>query len=381
MAGHRIVLTGGGTGGHVYPALSVAEQLKEDPEVEAILYIGARGHLEERLARERNLEFIGLSVGGMPRKLSPSFFAWPFQMLSAMLRARKILANFRPTAVLGTGGYASAPPLAAAWLSSIPYAIHEPDAHPGLVNRVFARNAKLASLGMEAAASQLSPKQGKVVDNGNPVGKNFVAPLGRDAACAVFGFQPDCKTVLITGGSQGAQGINEAVLEALPILLAIDPPLQIIHQVGQKNFNDFKQRLDSATLQSSRYHLRPYFDDLSIAYAISDLTVCRAGAMTISELAVTGTPAIFIPYPFAAQDHQTFNAKFVESKGAARMVAQSDLTAELLVTLLKEILFDQEKLSGMRAAMRKLGKPSAAANLAAEVKELSANFQNGQALE
>jgi len=175
MVKHRIVLTGGGTGGHVYPALSVAEQLKEDPDVEAILYIGARDHLEERLAAERNIEFIGLSVGGMPRKLSLKMLTWPFQMFAATMRAQKVLLNFKPTAVLGTGGYASAPPLAAAWLSSIPYAIHEPDAHPGLVNRVFGSKAKLVSLGMEGAAGQFRPKNGKVVSTGNPVGKNFVS--------------------------------------------------------------------------------------------------------------------------------------------------------------------------------------------------------------
>ncbi len=379
MVKHRIVLTGGGTGGHVYPALSVAEQLKEDPDVEAILYIGARDHLEERLAAERNIEFIGLSVGGMPRKLSLKMLTWPFQMFAATMRAQKVLLNFKPTAVLGTGGYASAPPLAAAWLSSIPYAIHEPDAHPGLVNRVFGSKAKLVSLGMEGAAGQFSPKNGKVVSTGNPVGKNFVSPIGKDAACAVFGLRPECITVLITGGSQGAQAINETVLESLPKLLEMDPPIQIIHQVGEKNFASFKQRLDPATLASPRYHLRPYFDDLSIAYAVSDLTVCRAGAMTISELAVTGTPAIFIPYPFAAQDHQTFNAKFVESKGAARVLTQSKLNVETFIGLLTEILFDHEKLYAMRLSMQKLGKPNAAADLAANVKELSTTYQQSHA--
>ena len=375
MVKHRIVLTGGGTGGHVYPALSVAEQLKEDPDVEAILYIGARDHLEERLAAERNIEFIGLSVGGMPRKLSLKMLTWPFQMFAATMRARKVLLNFKPTAVLGTGGYASAPPLAAAWLSSIPYAIHEPDAHPGLVNRVFGSKAKLVSLGMEGAAGQFSPKNGKVVSTGNPVGKKFVSPIGKDAACAVFGLRPECITVLITGGSQGAQAINETVLESLPRLLELDPPIQIIHQVGEKNFASFEQRLDATTLGNPRYHLRPYFDDLSIAYAVSDLTVCRAGAMTISELAVTGTPAIFIPYPFAAQDHQTFNAKFVESKGAARVLTQSNLNVESFIGLLKEILFDHEKLYAMRLAMKELGKPNAAADLAANVKKLSTTYQ------
>jgi UDP-N-acetylglucosamine--N-acetylmuramyl-(pentapeptide) pyrophosphoryl-undecaprenol N-acetylglucosamine transferase len=378
MVKHRIVLTGGGTGGHVYPALSVAEQLKEDPDVEAILYIGARDHLEERLAAERNLDFIGLSVGGMPRKFSLKMLTWPIQMLTATLRAKQILADFKPTAVLGTGGYASAPPLAAAWLSGVPYAIHEPDAHPGLVNRAFGGNAKLVSLGMEGAAEHFHPKDGKIVANGNPVSKNFVTPIGKDSACAVFGLRPGCATVLITGGSQGAQAVNETVLQALPKLLEMEPPIQIIHQVGEKNFASFKQRLDPSAAGNPLYHLRPYFDDLSVAYAVSDLTVCRAGAMTISELAVTGTPAIFIPYPFAAQDHQTFNANFVAAKGAARVLTQSKLNVDTFIGLLSEVLSDHEKLHAMRVSMQKLGKPAAAANLAANVKELSTNYQSAE---
>lgn len=379
MVKHRIVLTGGGTGGHVYPALSVAEQLKDDPDVEAILYIGAKGHLEERLAAERNIEFIGLSVGGMPRKFSPKMLTWLFQMLSAIYRAKNHLAKFKPTVVLGTGGYASAPPLAAAQLLSVPYAVHEPDAHPGLVNRVFGSNAKLVSLGMEGAADQFHPKNGKVVPNGNPVSKKFTETNARSAASALFGLTPECKTLLVTGGSQGAQAINETVFAALPKLLDMDPPLQIIHQVGEKNFADFKQRLAPAIVANPRYHLRAYFDDLSTAYAASDLTVCRAGAMTISELAVTGTPAIFIPYPFAAQDHQTFNANFIAEKGAATVIKQSQLTVDTFTSAVTDILLNSEKLDAMRIAMRELGKPEAAANLAANIKQLSTDYQNRNA--
>lgn len=375
MPKHRIVLTGGGTGGHVYPALSVAEQLKENSDVEAILYIGAKGHIEERLATERNLDFVGLSVGGMPRKFSPQMLTWPFQMLSAILRAKGLLSKFKPTAVLGTGGYASAPPLAAARLLNVPYAVHEPDAHPGLVNRVFGNNAKIVSLGMEGALAQFHPKNGKVIVNGNPISKSFSKPMEKAEACALFGLNPQYRTLLITGGSQGAQAINETVLQSLPHLLALEPPLQIIHQVGEKNFAEFKNRLDAGTLSNPRYQLRAYIDDLSTAYAASDFTVCRAGAMTISELAVTGTPAIFIPYPFAAQDHQTFNANFVQEKSAAIVIHQSDLTADSFITAVRSALEKENMLVSMRANMAKLGKPNAAADLAQELQELSTNYQ------
>jgi len=378
---HRIAITGGGTGGHVYPALSVYEQLKDDPDVEAILYIGAKGHLEERLAAERNIQFVGLRSVGLPRKLSPALLSWPFQTLFAVMEARKVLRLFRPTAVLGTGGYASAPPLAAAKLMSVPYAVHEPDAHPGKVNRLLAGSARLCSLGMEGAKQRISCNTGQVVVNGNPIADRFLHPPDRESACASLDLQADLQTLMVTGGSQGAQAINDVVLASLPKLLALQPQIQILHQVGEKNFAAYKERVDalSGSLETARYHIRAYYDDLATAYATCDLTVCRAGAMTIAELGVSGTPAVFIPYPYAAQDHQTHNARFVESKGAALVIAQSELTAERLFETVQGLFGDRSKLTAMRAAMSSLGKPAAAASLAAQLKQMSADYQLGTA--
>ncbi len=373
MIRHRIVLTGGGTGGHIYPALAVAEYLSCDPDVEALLYIGASGHLEEKLCSEQALQFVGLSVSGLPRQFSTQLIRWPVQLVLAIMEARKILKLFKPTAVLGTGGYASAPPLVAARLAGVPLAIHEPDAHAGLVNRLLCRGADLVSLGMEAAADKLKPRRGKLIVNGNPVRKSIVSPLGRDAACAVLGLDHTLKTLLITGGSQGAQAINEALLEILPALLDRDPPLQIIHQVGEKNVLAMRERLDKVVLNNPRYSLRAYFDDLSLAYAVSDLAICRAGAMTVAELAVTGTPALFIPYPYAAGDHQSHNARFVASKGASVMVPQNKLTGQVLHNEIINLVGNEERLKSMRKAMQSLGRPQAASDLANQVKEISAS--------
>ncbi len=375
MVRHRIVLTGGGTGGHIYPALAVAERLSDDPEVEALLYVGAQGQPEQKLVSDRKIEFVGVKVSGLPRKLSSKLVSWPVEMLQAIAEAKQALRLFRPTAVLGTGGYASAPPLAAAWNMGVPYAVHEPDAHAGLVNRVFARNAHLVSVGMEAAAQSLKTVRGRIVVNGNPGRKSLVRLLSRDAACAVLGLDMNLKTLLVTGGSQGAAAINDALVQALPSLLVADPPLQIIHQAGERNVQEIKDRLGKGILQNSRYCLRAYFDDLSTAYAVSDLTVCRAGAMTVAELAVTGTPALFIPYPYAAADHQTHNAGFVASKSAAAVLTQSLLNAQSLRDQVLGLLADQERLKSMRTQMLALGKPQAATDLANQVKEVSAAYQ------
>jgi UDP-N-acetylglucosamine--N-acetylmuramyl-(pentapeptide) pyrophosphoryl-undecaprenol N-acetylglucosamine transferase len=365
---HRIVLTGGGTGGHIYPALSVAEKLKEDPAVAAILYIGAAGHIEERLAREHNLDFVGLSVSGLPRKLSLDLLTWPIEFIKAVSRANKILADFRPTIILGTGGYASAAPLAAALLTGRPFAIHEPDAHPGLVNRLYAPHARLVSLGMAGASDQIGAVKGQIVVNGNPVSARFINLPPRSVALASLGLDPLRKAILITGGSQGAQAVNQAVYQALPQILNSKHNLQVLHQVGEKNWDELAANVPADLLNSPFYKPRKYFDDLEYAYAASDLTVCRAGAMTIAELAVTGTPAIFVPFPFAAQDHQTFNARFVESLGAARVLPQTELTAQRLMELIDELLSDPQKLDMMRANMRTLAKPNAAGDLAAQIK-------------
>lgn len=375
MSGHRIVLTGGGTGGHIYPALSVAEQLKDDPSVEAILYIGASGHPEEKLARDNGLDFIGLSVSGLPRSLSPRLFTWPFQMFAAIMKARRILREFRPTVVLGTGGYASAPPLMAADMLGIPTAVHEPDAHPGMVNRLLSRYASLVSLGMQGAAARISAPRGQVVFNGNPVRMSFLAERKRDAACAVLGLRSDLKTVLVTGGSQGAKAINEAVAAALPRLLELEPHIQIVHQCGDKNLQDVKERLNPGLAPSPRYHLRAYFDDLSMAYAVADLAITRAGAMTVAELAVTGTPAIFVPYPFAAQDHQTHNARYMESQKAALVVPQEELTEDTIYNKIASLVTDDARLAEMRKRMQELGKPDAAQILAQQLKAISSRYQ------
>jgi UDP-N-acetylglucosamine--N-acetylmuramyl-(pentapeptide) pyrophosphoryl-undecaprenol N-acetylglucosamine transferase len=183
------------------------------------------------------------------------------------------------------------------------------------------------------------------------------------------------RTVLITGGSQGARAINEAVIDALPTLLEADPPMQVIHQVGEKNMVECKERLTPAVQNSKRYFLRDYFDDLSIAYAVADVAICRSGAMTIAELSVTGCPAIFIPYPFAAADHQMHNARFVASKGAAVVIPQDQLSGKKLEAEILRLLHDDDALRVMQKSMLACGKPQAASDLAFQLKEVSTEFQ------
>ncbi len=371
MSGIRIVLSGGGTGGHVYPALSVGEQLMKDPDVESILYIGASGHLEEKVSKELGLEFVGLTVTGMPRKFSPALLGWTSQILKAALETQGIYKKFRPTAVLGTGGYASAPALLAAMQGGIPFAVHEPDAHPGLVNKAFSRWASLVSCGMEGARKRLTHKDGKLKVFGNPIRASFVNPPARIDACRELGLATDKLTLVVTGGSQGAQAINEAIIDILPSLLKDETEIQIVHQCGDKNIDQIRSSLPTDILNHPRYYLKPYFSDLSIAYACADLVVCRAGAMTISELAACGVPAIFIPYPFAAQDHQMHNARSLAEIKAAIVIPQKELTPDSLLHNIKRLFQDKAELESMKVNMKAQGKPDAARNLADQLKLLS----------
>ncbi len=295
---HRIILTGGGTGGHVYPALAVAEQLKMRSDVESIIYLGVQGHIEEKLAKENGLDFIGLKVIGLPRKISPKLFAFPWQLSKAVWQALKIMKKFKPTAILGTGGYAAAPALSAAVLKKIPIIIHEPDSNPGLVNKAFAPHAKVISLGMAAAETKFRRlnKHAEIFINGNPLVQRFLHLPTRQQACQELGLDPNMPIVLITGGSQGAQALNQAVYEMLSYMVAGGKGIafQILHQVGEKNWSDMETKLDPIVRNHPLYKPRKYFDNLAIAYAACDLSICRSGAMTIAELAVTGTPAIFV---------------------------------------------------------------------------------------
>jgi UDP-N-acetylglucosamine--N-acetylmuramyl-(pentapeptide) pyrophosphoryl-undecaprenol N-acetylglucosamine transferase len=297
--------------------------------------------------------------------------SWPWQFLKAVQKAKQVLHRFQPTVVLGTGGYASAAPLTAALLAGRIIAIHEPDAHPGLVNRVFAKYAHLISLGMASAAGKLERPGAKIVVNGNPVSKRFLNLPDRQKALNELGLDANLRTVLVTGGSQGALALNRAVYEMLPMLKASGDSFQLLHQVGDKNWDDMRARVKEEFLDSSIYKPRKYFENLETAYAVADLTVCRAGAMTITELFVTGTPAIFVPFPFAAQDHQTFNARFVEAQGGARVLLQSELSGARLYEVLIELLRNPDQLKHMKRQMLALAKPNAAADLAEQLKNLN----------
>jgi UDP-N-acetylglucosamine--N-acetylmuramyl-(pentapeptide) pyrophosphoryl-undecaprenol N-acetylglucosamine transferase len=368
----RLVVTGGGTGGHIYPALAVAEMLQVDPTVEAVTYIGKTGGLESELVPQSGIAFEGIPFYGMPRGKSPllpfRLLAWGWKLQRAVKLARRRLKELRPHVVFGTGGYVSAPVLMAAKSLKIPYVVHEPDALPGLVNRLMSKDAAVITTSFSEGAEQLKHRpQQQVQVTGNPIRSN-IGHLNRAAALKLLGLEwpLDRPVLLITGGSQGARRLNTAVLEALPVLLN-DLGFAVVHLTGKKLYDEMVAAVDaqdSALKTHPYYWVQPYSANMAALLALADVAVCRAGSLSLSEMYVCGIPTILVPYPYAAADHQRKNAQASVRAGASRMIEDADCTGQRLLDALRPLVEHPEQRAEMKAAALRLGHPDATAEIA-----------------
>lgn len=374
----RLVVTGGGTGGHIYPALAVAETLRQDPDVETVVYLGKADGLESELVPQSGLPFEGISFYGMPRGLSPSLpfrmFRWLFALRKAREVAKTKLREIKPDVVFGTGGYVSAPVLLAAQSLDIPYVLHEPDAQPGLANRFMAKNARVITTSFSEGANTLRQHADQqVLVTGNPIRGSIGSLDKRQALEALELPWPEDKTVLlVTGGSQGARRINQAVVEALPVLLD-ELNLAVLHVTGKKLYDETLAALEKAypILQSHPfYRMMPYSTRMSDLLAASNIAVCRAGSLSLSEMYVCGIPTILIPYPYAAADHQRKNALASVRAGASRMLEDVECSGERIADALRAILQTPGEQDRMRQAALALGHPDATAEIARCLKRL-----------
>lgn len=363
----KIVLTGGGTGGHIYPALAVAQILKNDPEISNISYIGCEKNLEKDIVTTEGIDFYSIEVSGMPRKPGLKLFSWGAELLTATFKARSILLKLKPGIVFGTGGYVTAPILMAAWLLRIPYVIHDPDAHPGIVNKVMANGAKCVSLAFEQARDYIDTHN--TVVYGNPV-RGSLSSVSKEEAVSKLKLNPEKKTILAIGGSQGAKSINDAIMDAVPILVN-KYGFQVVHQTGRKNFEEYEKEFYAKYPDfkaKSEYIVRPYFEEMSVPLNAADIAISRAGSLSLSELCLCGLPSILVPYPYAAANHQMFNAKAMEISGAAICLEDSLCNPGRLIELVDYIL---EKPENMRQAALDLAKPDSAKNIVEELKNIA----------
>lgn len=348
----KIIISGGGTAGHIYPALSVADELKGRGA--EILFVGAQGRMEMTRVPMNGYQIVGLPVAGIQRRMTLGNLAVPFKLMKSLAMARSVLRDFMPDVVVGFGGYASAPVLFAAQSMGIPTVIQEQNSFAGLTNKILARRAKKVCVAYRGMERFFAPS--KIVLTGNPLRGSFSDLTAKKAeASAHFGFSADRPTILVTGGSLGTRTLNDMMVRALDSLPA---DVQVIWQTGK-----FYEKSLESVVVPSRVVKVAFIERMDLAYAISDLVICRAGASTVSELELLGMPAVFVPSPNVAEDHQTQNARSLVDLSAALMVADSRALEEAMPLAL-ELLSKPARLSAMADAIAKLGRPEAAVDVA-----------------
>ncbi len=346
----RLLIAGGGTGGHLFPGVAVAEELRaRDPDA-AITFVGTKRGIEARVLPDLgwNLELI--EVSGLKTVGAVGAIRGMFRLPKALWQARKVVKAFKPDAVIGVGGYASGPVVLMARLRGIPTAICEQNSIPGLTNKILGRVVRAVFLSFQESARFFKPK--KIQLTGNPVRRELVQKLL--AAPPPAGERVH---ILVSGGSLGAVAVNELAAQAL-IELCKTTPVTITHQTGEKDLAATTKRYADAGVTAD---CRAFIKDMATTYLAADLVIGRAGATTVAELAIAGKPAIFIPYPFAADNHQEINAREMADAGAALMFRQAELTADKLLAALTPLVADAAKRAAMGAKMKALAKPNAAA--------------------
>jgi UDP-N-acetylglucosamine--N-acetylmuramyl-(pentapeptide) pyrophosphoryl-undecaprenol N-acetylglucosamine transferase len=362
----RVIISAGGTGGHLYPALALAAALPPRVKSEDILIVTGAGSLERDLVNEAGFKVRALDAPGFRRKLSPELLTNAYKIRLATRMAADIIKEFEPDVVVGFGGAVTFPMLRAAKARRLPTAIQEQNVVPGLANKYLGRAADLIAVAWPEAAAGW-PKGRRVAVTGNPVRLDHLE-LTREAARRELDLPEAGAVVTIFGGSQGALHLNQVIVDVYASLAGEDTTL--LHLTGARDYGDIVNAW-SAAGANSHVKILPYLDRMGLAYRASDLVICRAGASTLAELAAYGVPSILIPYPYAANDHQAKNAAVFESAGAALVTADTVLTAADLARDASALLADRNKLASMARAAAGIGRPRAAAELADLVIELA----------
>lgn len=362
------MLTGGGSGGHLYPAISIAQALQASPVSCAPVFIGTRAGLEARVVPGVGFEFHAVSSHKITRPLSPGTALSLAAIVWGTLQAGVLLRRLTPVAVVGTGGYASAGVVLAAAVQGIPALIHEQNSVPGRANRLLARFVRRVALTFPESASFFPAA--KTVVTGLPV-RPEIGQGDRRRACEQFGLSPERRTLLVLGGSFGARRLNRAVGEALTFWL--NSGLQILHQVGSADWEQYRSSLRE---MPAWYHAVPYLEAMGDAYAATDLVCCRAGASTLAEMALVGLPALLVPYPHAHADHQMRNAQSVVAAGAATLLPDAALSGARLAGEIDRLIAQPARRAEMARASRALARPGAAAAILEAVWEIAGKPSN-----
>ncbi len=359
----RVLIAAGGTGGHVYPAIAIGDALRRlDPETN-LLFVGTKDRMEARAVPSAGYEFKTIWISGFHRNLTPVNLLFPVKLVVSLIQSTWLLRQFRPDIVVSCGGFASGP---IGWVAArlgIPLVIQEQNSYPGITTRFLARHAQRIFTAFPSASDYL--KSDHIVQTGNPL-RTSLESIDRSEAAERFGFDPRKKTVLVMGGSGGARSINQAMESSLR-QLHDKAGLQIIWQCGERYYDELKERIVAADFPDLR--LTPFIDDMPAAYGCSNLVISRSGALSCSELMLTGKPAVLIPSPNVAGDHQNRNAESMVEAGAAILIEDQHAESTLADLVIK-LLGDPERLAEMSTSSRRMARPDAAAVIAKQINEL-----------
>lgn len=366
----RILITGGGTGGHIYPALAIANRLKE--ENHEILFVGAEGALDREIITREGFTFRSIPVLPLKRKFSFFIFKFGIKFITGFFQSFPILFNFKPHLIVGTGGYSSAPVGLAAYLLHIPLLIHEQNLYPGLTNRFLSRFAREIDITFPKSKEHF--KRRKVKITGNPIREEILS-LNKERALKNLKLRSRRFNLLVFGGSQGARAINYCLARILKKGLLEGKGLQLILLSG---FFDFEYLIQAAKSSKIPLLIKPFLHNMADAYGAADLVISRAGATTLAELTACSLPAILIPYPRATRRHQEYNARHLAKEGAAMIILEKDLSPKRLADSILRLMEDRDRLKRMRERSRGLGRPWATDRVVESIHRLAPPPESGR---
>ncbi|MEN2488039.1 undecaprenyldiphospho-muramoylpentapeptide beta-N-acetylglucosaminyltransferase [Flavobacterium sp. B11] len=360
MTKYKFILSGGGTGGHIYPAIAIANELKlQFPDAE-FLFVGAKDKMEMQKVPQAGYEIKGLWIAGLQRKLTLQNLMFPLKLASSLLESKRIIKKFKPNVVIGTGGFASGPLLQAAGSAGIPTVVQEQNSYPGITNKLLSKKANAICVAYQNL-ERFFPKE-KIVLTGNPVRQDLIdIESKRDEAIAFYDLDPNKKTLLVLGGSLGARRINQLIEKELQNFLSQD--VQVIWQCGKLYFEEYKK------YNQPNVKVVDFIERMDFVYAASDVIISRAGASSVSELCIVGKPVIFIPSPNVAEDHQTKNAQAIVDEKGAILLKESELDSQFSIVF-EALLKDSGKQKQLSDNIKKLAKPKATQDIVAEIVKL-----------
>ena len=368
MKNPRFIISGGGTGGHIYPAVAIANELKSRFPAAEFLFVGAKDKMEMQKVPHAGYAIKGLWISGIQRRITFDNAMFPLKLASSMWNSFKIIKSFKPDVVIGTGGFASGAVLRAASMLNIPTVIQEQNSYPGITNKLLAKRAHKICVAYENL-ERFFPKD-KMILTGNPVRQDLIEAADKKEAIAYFNLDANKKTLLVLGGSLGARRINQLIEKELDFLLSQN--IQIIWQCGKLYFDEYKKYNDKSPSVGGvgeAVQVVAFIDRMDLVYAAADVVISRSGASSVSELCIVGKPTIFIPSPNVAEDHQTKNAKAISDKNGAILIKESELDTQF-ETVFSDLISNEGKQTELSQNIKKLALPNATKDIVEEIIKL-----------